>query len=191
MTSMPCLKEAEKRKSECPTPRSTSWRRYWLPAAQADFEGEKAFVDSCGQATATAGSCALLDRPAPAQEDTESPIASAVKGDEEHHRASGRSRCRWGWLAICLVLAAMVGLRGTRPGTPADAPANSKPHIVTKAIEEVQLGQRMLGENPELNVADRGATEPNPATWRKLRLRTQGGRFLGRCGTASAGVVAR
>ena len=41
----------------------------------------------------------------------------------------------------------------------------------TKPIEQVQLGERVLGENPELGDEDRGFVEPEQATWRKLRLR--------------------
>jgi hypothetical protein len=73
---------------------------------------------------------------------------------------------------MCLFLAAVAGLRPIHTSTPAGGTAgDSKVSVRTKAIEDVQLGDRVLGENPESKVEDRGAAEPDPATWRELHLR--------------------
>ena len=43
-------------------------------------------------------------------------------------------------------------------------------NIVTRPIEQVQLGQRTPGRNPELGQVDQDAPEPDPETWRYVRL---------------------
>ncbi len=45
--------------------------------------------------------------------------------------------------------------------------------VTSQAIEQIQVGRRVMGRNPELSDADRAAAgpEPHPDSWRLLRLR--------------------
>lgn len=79
------------------------------------------------------------------------------------------------WLAGCLLLAAYFALRAM-PGSPlrqGSPPARnqqvSQPR--TKPIEQVDIFDRVLGKNPLLSADDRKIAEPDPTTWRVLRLR--------------------
>jgi hypothetical protein len=53
------------------------------------------------------------------------------------------------------------------PVTPAAATAPQR----TCPIERIRVGQRVVGENPELTNAERNWVEPDEATWRKLVLK--------------------
>jgi hypothetical protein len=150
-----------------------------------------ASCNDCGRAVAIEApvSCALLDRPV-VLANVDSPIARAPRNTVElatgrklAARANGKKAAkepprksrngrRWAWLAMCLFLAAVAGLRPIHTSTPAGkTPTDHRAQVVTKAIEDIQLGERVLGENPESSVEDRGAAEPDPATWRELHLR--------------------
>ena len=76
------------------------------------------------------------------------------------------SVCFWPDILACGAFTAKS--RPTDPGlanalvvNAANNPIASRPH--TKPIEQVQLGNRVLGENPELTDADRKFLEPEPA----------------------------
>lgn len=51
------------------------------------------------------------------------------------------------------------------PASPGAAP------LLTKAIEGVQLGERVRGTNPELDDSARAIPDPDPTTWRRVSLR--------------------
>jgi hypothetical protein len=101
-------------------------------------------------------------------------------------RAAKPAPRRWGlyWLAACLLLAAYLGYRAwprTAPGNPlaapvasaalvsASAPRGTSIAAATKPIEEIRLGDRVAGRNPLAQQVD-DAPEPDPATWRVVRL---------------------
>jgi hypothetical protein len=46
----------------------------------------------------------------------------------------------------------------------------ASPALKTKAIEDIQLGDRVLGRNPELSDAERHVAEPDPITWRQVEF---------------------
>ena len=50
------------------------------------------------------------------------------------------------------------------------AVADARPQYVTKSIEQIQLGDRVLGTNPEVSNAERTQPDPDPATWRQVAL---------------------
>ena len=86
------------------------------------------------------------------------------------------------WLGACLVLAAWLALGGldrfTAPGSrPAiDVPAASAPASVGqtvpfKRIEAVCVGDRVLSDDPDVDLPE--ASNVDPATWRQLRLHGQ------------------
>ncbi len=83
---------------------------------------------------------------------------------------------RW-WLAGCLLLASLFvgGAMFLPSGRPTIPPQQkSAAHsLLARSIETIRVGQRVLGNNPELTDADRAqfGLEPNQATWRKLHLR--------------------
>ena len=62
-----------------------------------------------------------------------------------------------------------VPSRSTSPPEMARVAGPAAP--ASKAIEEVAIFDRLAGTNPTLSDADRGIPEPDPATWRVLRLR--------------------
>ncbi|MGH7192220.1 MAG: polymorphic toxin-type HINT domain-containing protein, partial [Candidatus Saccharimonadales bacterium] len=88
------------------------------------------------------------------------------------------------WLVACLVLASWFGLR---PHSPPSAtmhravaghmPAARESRRVTKPIDQVRVGERVLADNPLATLEDRLAPEPDERTWRllKLRMSTPGG----------------
>lgn len=63
-----------------------------------------------------------------------------------------------------------------RHGSPSRPPASPEAALTrpsapaSKAIEEVAIFDRLAGTNPALSDADRRVPEPDPATWRVLRL---------------------
>jgi hypothetical protein len=84
------------------------------------------------------------------------------------------------WLAACLVLASIIGLRSSsgprhpRLATEATAAVSAQAHA-TRAIEDIRVGQRVLGENPDLSESEhRNETVVAPATWRLVRLHAEG-----------------
>ncbi|MHC4406189.1 MAG: Hint domain-containing protein, partial [Planctomycetota bacterium] len=103
---------------------------------------------------------------------------SAAPGEKPiiNERASKRRLgLRFGLVGLWLLLAGYFGYgaitASSRPDRPATVAQQLKVH--TTRIEQIQLGHRVLGENPELTDADRAefGPEPDPATWRKLKLR--------------------
>ncbi len=79
------------------------------------------------------------------------------------------------WLAGCLLLAGYFAL-GALPGSPSRQESPSSRHQPTsqprtKPIEQLDIFDRVLGMNPLLSDKDRQVPEPEPATWRVLRLR--------------------
>ena len=105
-----------------------------------------------------------------------------VKG----HRAalelapSGRARKRLGlaWLVACLTIAGWLGLRPPAPpvrSTPASMAsfgvAMRAPTHASRAIEDIHVGQRVIGENPDVADADHTSKSAvDPATWRLVKL---------------------
>lgn len=100
---------------------------------------------------------------------------------------SSRNWKRLCWAASCLALAGIC-LAKAIPASPNPAQAEVKaasvasladkatalptrqlPHR-TKSIEAIRVGDRVLGENPQLNDKDRSLVDPDPATWRRLEL---------------------
>ncbi len=79
----------------------------------------------------------------------------------------------WLWLTMCLLVAGFFGIRalgsfGDR--APAVAlPPDTVTQLVTRNIEEVQLGERVSGNNPEMDDQAR-VPDPDPATWRRIKL---------------------
>jgi len=96
-----------------------------------------------------------------------------------------------------MVLAGHLMLAAIRPAPPARetvqaghasagprAAGPSKLLLVTKPIEQIRVGQRVLARNPELTDAERAvlakSSEPAPDTWRRLKLwmpKPDGGRL--------------
>ncbi|MGH7138024.1 MAG: polymorphic toxin-type HINT domain-containing protein, partial [Pirellulales bacterium] len=80
------------------------------------------------------------------------------------------------WLLACLVLAGWLGLRSPTAGvrsaraTTGRNAAKADNHA-SVAIENIRVGQRVLGENPELVESEHSArTAIDRATWRLLKL---------------------
>lgn len=78
------------------------------------------------------------------------------------------------WLAACLVLAGWLGWGQSRPNSSAlritNASAVSAPSR-TQNIELVRVGQRVVGENPDLGQSDHSTqTAVDPAMWRLVRM---------------------
>src|SRR5579859_5703181 len=88
-------------------------------------------------------------------------------------------------IAGCLAAGALVTQAGThrphneRPpavtlaslqsaATPSKSPVSKR--LVTWPIEEIQVGDRTLGENPDRSQVDENEAEPDPETWRKISL---------------------
>jgi VCBS repeat-containing protein len=84
------------------------------------------------------------------------------------------------WAAVFGLLGAFLLSRGIeRPlgryaPAPAPAVAAAQQEYVTKPIRDIQVGEWVLAENPELTDAERaGFDEIDPATWRKMSLRME------------------
>jgi hypothetical protein len=56
------------------------------------------------------------------------------------------------------------------PPTTASTKSDEKPSLLAKSIEDLRLGDRVLGTNPNREEVDEFAPEPDPATWRAIRL---------------------
>jgi hypothetical protein len=84
------------------------------------------------------------------------------------------------WLVACLALAGVFGLRPPaapqRPAVIASASqAHARPQHASRAIEDIRVGQRVLGENPDLADSEHSTeTAVDPATWRLVRLHAEG-----------------
>ena len=115
----------------------------------------------------------------------------------ENPRSEGRRRplVRWGWLTVCLLLAAWIGLgrsgagrvarsaipaaaQGAAVGSTHTAGAPARKQLRTIPIESVRVGDRVSGKNPIREQAE--TIEPDPQTWRKIsfQLRKEEGHFL-------------
>lgn len=79
------------------------------------------------------------------------------------------------WLAGCFLLAGFLAFRGsssfpshrlTSPRKVADASS-----VHSANIEDIRLGQRVIGTNPLRDAHDAAAPDPDPATWRSIELR--------------------
>jgi hypothetical protein len=68
------------------------------------------------------------------------------------------------------VEASVAPLRASAPSVELSFSSPQK-QTVTKAIEQIDIFDRVLGTNPQLTDADRRVPEPDPATWRVLSLR--------------------
>jgi hypothetical protein len=86
-------------------------------------------------------------------------------------RSSLRNLLAAAWLFVCLTLAGYFGLAGL------GEQGRSKPSQVvlaaerlTKPIEQIRVGDRVLGLNPELDQAARSTPDPDPVSWRTVRL---------------------
>lgn len=93
------------------------------------------------------------------------------RGKTTKRRTAKRSRFATAWLVCCLALAAWLGF--LPPAAPANRPAVATrvPTTSARAIESIRIGQRVMGENPDLAASDHStATAVDPRTWRLLRL---------------------
>ena len=70
---------------------------------------------------------------------------------------------------LCLSPRAAQLSRATEQAAMADKAAQED-LFLSKPIEEIRPGERVLAHNPELTDADRQEAEPDPATWRLLEL---------------------
>lgn len=82
-------------------------------------------------------------------------------------------------LLTCLILAGLLGLRSPTPRSVpplargAGMPGEARKHE-TVAIETIRVGQRVLGENPQLAATEHSTrTAVDPATWRLLKLHSE------------------
>jgi hypothetical protein len=73
-------------------------------------------------------------------------------------------------LVLCLALAAFIGLRGIGGASRQPSAAAGPKVLQTKAIEQVQIFDRVLGTNPLPEDTQRGLAEPEQGTWKVLRL---------------------
>ena len=106
-------------------------------------------------------------------------MSSQFKTNRPHSRLMSRVLERWHWalLLICLCFGSYFGLRAStdtgravRPGPVASATAPAQPR--TKNIEDIRVGERVIGRNP-LREQVETAPEPDPETSRVLVLRMQ------------------
>ncbi|MGH7137576.1 MAG: hypothetical protein ACREHD_17660, partial [Pirellulales bacterium] len=80
------------------------------------------------------------------------------------------------WLLACLVLAGWLGLRSPTVGVPSTGATTGRiaakaDNHASVAIENIRVGQRVLGENPDLAGSQHNTrTAVDPATWRLLKL---------------------
>jgi len=112
-----------------------------------------------------------------AESDTMIPLpekTAAVK------RSGHRNRLAVAWLFAWLTLGAgflFHGLGGQtsdfEPTAVASATLPTETRLATKPIEQIRVGERVLGENPLLSDSDRNIPDPDPATWRLIKLRMQ------------------
>ncbi|MGH7136787.1 MAG: polymorphic toxin-type HINT domain-containing protein, partial [Pirellulales bacterium] len=122
-----------------------------------------------------------------------SPTQARSHNDVPKRAGAQNIRRRFGtvWLLACLALAAWLGVRP--PAAPSRSRnlaaavsgvrAPSEKHA-SVAIENIRVGQRVLGENPELGHGEHSTeTAVDPATWRLLKLhaeqRYEGGIYEG------------
>jgi hypothetical protein len=70
--------------------------------------------------------------------------------------------------AVCL--APRIGQLWIASESPAMAAASSPAGFLTKPIEEIRPGDRVLAHNPELSDDQRNSPEPDPATWLLIEL---------------------
>ncbi|QDU63890.1 hypothetical protein Pan216_47710 [Planctomycetes bacterium Pan216] len=98
-----------------------------------------------------------------------------------------RGRGRFAWVAFCLALAGSLFFAGMRSPQPTSAnhaaslavAAVTPEKLPTKAIEEVALGDRVVGTNPDRSEVEPTA-EPDAKTWRHVTLwmtKADGGRL--------------
>ncbi|QDU60465.1 hypothetical protein Pan216_13060 [Planctomycetes bacterium Pan216] len=88
-----------------------------------------------------------------------------------------RGRGRFAWVAFCLALAGSLFFAGIRSPQPTSAnhtaslavAAVTPEKLPTKAIEEVALGDRVVGTNPDRSEVEPTA-EPDSKTWRHVTL---------------------
>lgn len=81
------------------------------------------------------------------------------------------------WLVAWLAIGAFFLWKGLRPDETNYPQLNTSPAALsedssrsTKPIEQVRVGDRVTGRNPDPTDADRNIAEPEPATWRKIEL---------------------
>jgi hypothetical protein len=100
------------------------------------------------------------------------------------HRASEPKRSRLGraWLFGVLLVTALLSIKFLPTGTPnrtgepplapasSTAPAAEGVMVDRVAIERVPIGHRALGRNPLRDQVDLDLPDPDPATWRLVRL---------------------
>jgi len=99
-------------------------------------------------------------------------------------KAAGNPRgpwTSWAWGTVCALLAALFLFKGILPTGTTESPfppgvqsvsARAAPELVTIPIEQIRVGLRVPGLNPELDSSQRRIEpDPDPATWRRLELR--------------------
>ena len=150
-----------------------------------DAESQTAASDEVWGSIGSEPVCTVLDRPAVKRtmgraRPTQTAVARKkpkVTSPPETPKYAPTRRSRWRWVAalVCMLAAGFFGLRasgfvgGTAPSSkPALCVEYGKPWL--QNVEHVKLCQRTVGVNPELSDVERTWTEPNPATWKRLRL---------------------
>jgi hypothetical protein len=130
----------------------------------------------------TSGSapCATIARPQRSVRrlETERRPMARIGSEKPRKREQRRTPVDFGriWLAVCLTMAIGLALFGWKSSSSeASRPvavAAALPTPATKAIETIRVGERALGENPDLAADEHDyATKVDPATWKKIRLR--------------------
>ncbi|MGH7139388.1 MAG: polymorphic toxin-type HINT domain-containing protein, partial [Pirellulales bacterium] len=149
-----------------------------------EFLGEAVRVGKSAAAAPSVGACVLAAetkrrRPTESERLVSRTNAARCRRDagKRSPRATLKNRLATAWLMACLLLAAFVGLRppaaprrgGVPPAHTVASPVRSK--HATRSIEDIRVGERVLGENPELAESEHSTrTAVDPETWRLVRL---------------------
>jgi hypothetical protein len=119
------------------------------------------------------------------------PASHAESGERIASSNTDRSPARWLWLAPLLLALGCLwqGLSGSarrevaalaEPSTavagmmassPTEARSSSTPTLLTRRIDELRIGSRVIGANPLAEDTHRTAAEPLPASSRVVRMR--------------------
>ena len=104
--------------------------------------------------------------------------SATSKSPRQHNRNVSMLGLAWMW--ACLLIGGgflWSGLSGTsNPAQPLHAsvmrvPTTPTTKFVTKPIQDLRVGDRVLARNPEVSDSERAeAIEPDPATWRQVSL---------------------
>lgn len=79
------------------------------------------------------------------------------------------------WLIACLLISGLLALRVSAFGRHHSLQDETRPdrpqqQLTTRRIADIQLGDRVPGRNPNRDEVDSALPDPNPETWRNLKL---------------------